>query len=64
MPGQQSNDAGQLFYSWNIGPVHVVSYNTEVFFFPDIYSHHDMQGQYAWLEQVRSCHGQAASASQ
>ena len=51
MPGR-SNDAGSLFYSWNIGPVHIISYNTEVFFFPDVYGHDDMRRQYDWLQQV------------
>eukprot|EP00898_Chlorokybus_atmophyticus_P003512 jgi/Chlat1/4161/Chrsp27S04232 len=48
MPQRQSYD--NLYYSWDIGPVHFVSYNTEVFFFPDLFSEHNMKRQYEWME--------------
>ena len=53
MPNPLDSTASDLYYSWNLGPIHVISYNTEVFFFPDVYSHADMRRQYEWLEQVQ-----------
>lgn len=40
-----------LYYSYDIGPVHVLSYNTEVFFWPESWndSYH-MQSMYDWME--------------
>lgn len=39
-----------LYYSFDLGPAHIVSYNTEVFFWPDLFSQQHMRQQYEWLE--------------
>lgn len=40
-----------LFYSYTIGPVHVVSYNTEVFFWPEFYDQSHMQRMFDWMDR-------------
>ncbi|XP_074872570.1 acid phosphatase type 7 [Carettochelys insculpta] len=46
MPG----DTEGLWYSWDIGPAHIISFSTEVYFFLK-YGHHLVQEQYQWLER-------------
>ena len=47
------NNTENMFYSWNIGPVHIISLSTEVYFEPNtrrITSNiHDIQDQFNWL---------------
>ena len=40
----------QLFWSRDIGPVHLVSYNTEVFFWPQYYGADNAAQQHSWLD--------------
>ncbi|CAH3199436.1 unnamed protein product, partial [Porites evermanni] len=46
MPG---NSEG-IFYSWNIGPAHIISISTEVYFFLN-YGLEQVVQQYDWLEK-------------
>ncbi|KAG5857606.1 hypothetical protein ANANG_G00021220 [Anguilla anguilla] len=46
MPG----DTESLWYSWNIGPAHIVSFSTEVYFFLD-YGVDLIFKQYEWLKR-------------
>ncbi|XP_010631158.1 acid phosphatase type 7 isoform X4 [Fukomys damarensis] len=45
MPG---NSEG-LWYSWDLGPAHIISFSTEVYFFLH-YGRHLLQRQFRWLE--------------
>ncbi|XP_004396453.1 PREDICTED: iron/zinc purple acid phosphatase-like protein [Odobenus rosmarus divergens] len=45
MPG---NNEG-LWYSWDLGPAHIISFSTEVYFFLS-YGHHLVERQFHWLE--------------
>jgi hypothetical protein len=47
MPGDEEN---QMFYSFNVGPVHFVSISTEYYYFVE-YGTEQMVNQYHWLEQ-------------
>ena len=40
-----------LYYSFDMGLVHVVVYNTEVFFWPEYYGEEHMDAMTAWLER-------------
>uniref|UniRef100_A0A8C0E405 Purple acid phosphatase n=1 Tax=Balaenoptera musculus TaxID=9771 RepID=A0A8C0E405_BALMU len=44
MPG---NSEG-LWYSWDLGPAHIISFSTEVYFF--LHYHHLVERQFHWLE--------------
>ncbi|MBN3304980.1 acid phosphatase type 7 isoform X2 [Amia ocellicauda] len=46
MPG----DSESLWYSWNIGPAHIISFSTEVYFYLD-YGLDLIFRQYAWLKK-------------
>uniref|UniRef100_A0A8C3XLF4 Purple acid phosphatase n=1 Tax=Chelydra serpentina TaxID=8475 RepID=A0A8C3XLF4_CHESE len=46
MPG----DTEGLWYSWDIGPAHIISFSTEVYFYLN-YGRHLVQEQYQWLER-------------
>ncbi|XP_072464422.1 acid phosphatase type 7 isoform X1 [Notamacropus eugenii] len=46
MPG---NTEG-LWYSWDLGPAHIISFSTEVYFFLH-YGRHLIQKQFRWLER-------------
>ncbi|KAF7242251.1 Acid phosphatase type 7 [Varanus komodoensis] len=46
MPG----DTEGLWYSWDVGPVHLVSFSTEVYFFLE-YGQHLVAEQFQWLEK-------------
>uniref|UniRef100_A0A8C8RLR8 Purple acid phosphatase n=1 Tax=Pelusios castaneus TaxID=367368 RepID=A0A8C8RLR8_9SAUR len=46
MPG----DTEGLWYSWDIGPAHIISFSTEVYFYLK-YGPHLIQKQYQWLEK-------------
>lgn len=45
MPGDTEN----MWYSWNMGPVHFVAYSTEVYFTDSI--KYTVEKQYQWLQQ-------------
>ncbi|XP_071833224.1 acid phosphatase type 7-like [Apostichopus japonicus] len=44
------NQSENLWYSWNIGPAHIISFSTEVYFFP-WYGLHASENQMAWLQK-------------
>lgn len=46
MPGNSES----IFYSWNIGPAHIISISTEVYFFLN-YGLEQVVQQYDWLEK-------------
>jgi len=46
MPGYKVSES--LFYSWNIGPVHFISVNTEAYYFMG-YGVKPLSNQYQWL---------------
>ncbi|XP_044523339.1 acid phosphatase type 7 [Gracilinanus agilis] len=46
MPG----DTEGLWYSWDLGPAHIISFSTEVYFFLH-YGRHLIQKQFRWLER-------------
>lgn len=46
MPGYL--DTESLFYSWNIGPVHMIAVNTEAYYFLN-YGLKPLSRQYQWL---------------
>ncbi|XP_038622962.1 acid phosphatase type 7 [Tachyglossus aculeatus] len=46
MPG----DTEGLWYSWDLGPAHIISFSTEVYFFLH-YGRHLVQKQFRWLER-------------
>uniref|UniRef100_A0A8C5QW07 Purple acid phosphatase n=1 Tax=Leptobrachium leishanense TaxID=445787 RepID=A0A8C5QW07_9ANUR len=46
MPGK----AEGLWYSWNLGPAHVISISTEVYFYPQ-YGKELVADQYRWLQE-------------
>ncbi|XP_076441925.1 acid phosphatase type 7-like [Babylonia areolata] len=45
MPG---GDGTGMYYSWNIGPAHIVSFNTEIYWWDD--THDNIKRQYDWVE--------------
>jgi len=47
MPGDEEE---QMFFSFNVGPVHFVSISTEYYYFLE-YGTDQMVNQYHWLEQ-------------
>ncbi|KYO37543.1 iron/zinc purple acid phosphatase-like protein precursor [Alligator mississippiensis] len=47
MPG----DTEGLWYSWDLGPAHIISFSTEVYFFFIRYGLNLVRKQYQWLEQ-------------
>ncbi|KAK3718766.1 hypothetical protein QZH41_014027, partial [Actinostola sp. cb2023] len=47
MPGNTQS----MYYSWNIGPAHIVSISTEYYFYPNLFTRFQASHQYAWLEQ-------------
>ena len=47
MPGDEEK---QMFYSFNVGPIHFVSISTEYYYFVE-YGTEQMVNQYHWLEQ-------------
>ena len=40
-----------LFYSYNIGRIHIISMNTEVYYFPKVYTEENIQIQRNWLKE-------------
>lgn len=46
MPGQSQN----LFYSFNMGPIHFIGFSTEVYYFLQ-YGFKQIINQYEWIEQ-------------
>lgn len=50
MPGQ-GEASDNAYYSFDLGPVHVVAYNTEAFFWPDRFDTQYMARMYNWLEE-------------
>ena len=49
MPGRASG-RDNLYYSVDVGPLHLVVYNTEAFFGPQYFGELEMARMYAWLE--------------
>lgn len=53
MPNSDGVSVGgdnNLFYSFNVGPVHFVSFSTEFYYF-FIYGFEQMERQYEWLKK-------------
>ena len=50
MPGASSSGSEGLFWSVDIGPLHLVSYNTEVYFWPSLFDETHMGLQHDWLD--------------
>ncbi|KAI7840052.1 hypothetical protein COHA_006183 [Chlorella ohadii] len=48
MPRRQRGD--NLFYSFELGPLHVLVYNTEAFFWPDSFGEAEQRAMYEWME--------------
>jgi hypothetical protein len=48
-PGAAARASQSLYWSVDIGPVHLVSYNTEVYFWPKQFGYEHAQRQHAWL---------------
>lgn len=49
MVDQTSGDINNYFYSFNIGPVHVIGFSTEFYFYVQ-YGWAQIATQYQWLE--------------
>lgn len=47
MPGH----TGGLYYSFDVGPAHIVVYNTEAFFWPDWFDEGYMRQMWEWLDR-------------
>jgi 3',5'-cyclic AMP phosphodiesterase CpdA len=47
MPGWETSE--NLYYSFDVGLVHVVMYNTEVFFWPDYFGQSHMKSMFEWM---------------
>lgn len=48
MPQRQRGD--NLYYSFDLGPLHVLVYNTEAFFWPDSFGEAQQRAMYKWME--------------
>ncbi len=48
MPQWQTTE--NLYYSFDLGLVHIVVYNTEVFFWPESYASQHMEAMFEWLD--------------
>ena len=57
MPRRAASD--NLFYSLDVGPVHVVVYNTEAFFWPGSFDAAYMRSMHAWLDRDLAVANQA-----
>ena len=49
MPGWGASE--NLYYSFDIGMIHIAVYNTEVFFWPESFQFEHMARMYSWLEK-------------
>jgi len=49
MPGADSGTNTNLYFSYNVGNVHYVAINTEMYYFSDMYSMSNLERQYNWL---------------
>ena len=49
MPGGSDNSS--LFYSFNIGPAHIISFSTEYYFYGWMYGFDSVIAQYNWLKK-------------
>lgn len=68
-PALASGSARGLYYSFDLGPVHLLAYNTEAFFFPESFVEQDMREMVDWMRRdlqvrprrppptARPCHG-------
>lgn len=45
-----SMPSDDMFYSWNIGPAHIISISTEFYFFYREYGSEQIANQYKWIE--------------
>lgn len=60
MPHRQQGS--NLFYSFDVGPLHVLLYNTEVFFWPDLFGKAQQRAQHEWMEaDLRAANANRAS---
>ena len=50
MVSQGSHEINNHFWSYNIGPVHIISLSTEFYYFPQ-FGTKQIETQYKWLEQ-------------
>jgi hypothetical protein len=50
MPGAAASSSSSLYWSMDLGPVHLVSYNTEAYFWPALFTFRHAAAQHAWLE--------------
>ncbi len=50
MPGVCGNDGEVKYYSWNLGPVHFIAYDTELFQI-EIFDKEKVDRELYWLEQ-------------
>lgn len=50
MINQFSGEINNHFYSFNIGPAHIISFSTEFYFYIE-YGWNQIANQYKWLEQ-------------
>ena len=51
MPGEQARATDNHYYSFDMGPAHIVAYNTEAFFWPQHFDVEYMRRMYKWLEE-------------
>jgi len=49
MPGEESKSNTNLYSSFNVGSVHFISIDTELYFYPEYYNASHVQAQYDWL---------------
>ena len=49
MPGDESGSGNNLYSSFNVGPVHFVSIDTELYFYAQYYNNSHILQQYDWL---------------
>ena len=49
MPGDESGSNTNLYSSFNVGPVHFVSIDTELYFYDNYYNNSHIMQQYKWL---------------
>lgn len=50
-PALASGSARGLYYSFDLGPVHLLAYNTEAFFFPESFVEQDMREMVDWMRR-------------
>ena len=51
MPNEASGSPTPLYSSFNVGPIHFISFDAERYFFTNYYSMEHVRMQYEWLQQ-------------